>query len=249
MGVRVHLVRIDKGAAGLALVGLFAVAMAGASFGALRGRTAAPPPAPASRDLLSWARPPSAGPAGPADLTAFLARRQASLVQAEAVTPPADAPAARITAAEAQALASRCAPSAPASALVSIVRVESGFMPYLIRRNGAHERVFRPGTAAAAAELARSLIAEGANVDLGLAQINSRNLGTLGLSVEAAFDPCRNVAAAAEVLNRGYEQALRVDRANRPILEMAYSIYNTGRTTAGLRNGYAAKVVAARAYR
>ena len=40
-----------------------------------------------------------------------------------------------------------------------------------------------------------------------MAQINSDNLDWLGLSVEAAFDPCRNLAAAGVVLRAGYRPA------------------------------------------
>lgn len=47
------------------------------------------------------------------------------------------------------------------------------------------------------------MISAGRRVDLGLAQINSKNLGWLGLSVEAAFDSCQNLAAAARVLQAG----------------------------------------------
>jgi hypothetical protein len=37
-------------------------------------------------------------------------------------------------------------------------------------------------------------------VDVGLAQVNSANFGWLGLTMESALDPCRNLAAGAAVL-------------------------------------------------
>ncbi|MDR3509253.1 MAG: lytic transglycosylase domain-containing protein [Caulobacteraceae bacterium] len=155
-------------------------------------------------------------------------------------------PALRLTASDILRLQPQCAPATPAAALVSIVRVESGFQPLTIRVNGPHPQVYRPASVPEAVSQAQALLAGGANLDLGLAQINSRNLEPLGLSVADAFDPCRNLAGAAEILNRGYERALREDHGGRPILQMAYSIYNSGNTDRGLFNGYVAKVEAAR---
>lgn len=56
-------------------------------------------------------------------------------------------------------------------------------------------------------------------------QINSANFGWLGLTMMDALDPCRSIAAGAEVLT-------------------AYSRYNTGSPTRGIKNGYAASVQA-----
>ncbi|RAK52776.1 lytic transglycosylase domain-containing protein [Phenylobacterium deserti] len=144
------------------------------------------------------------------------------------------------------ALAAACAPQVAPVTLVAVAQVESGLDPLAIGINGAQPRALRPRTAGEAAATARRLIAEGRNLDLGLAQINVRNLGWLGLSVEAAFDPCRNLAAAARVLQAGYRPH-DAARSGTPALHIALSRYNTGRATAGLRNGYVAKVLAAAA--
>lgn len=139
-------------------------------------------------------------------------------------------------------LADRCAPTEPAKALVAIARVESGFHPFRIRLNGAHGRSFDPSSAEEAVRLASDLIASGQSVDLGLAQINSRNLRWLNLSVENAFDPCRNLAAAGQVLARGYRTALRTSRPGQSLLHTAYSLYNTGDPARGIANGYADRI-------
>ena len=152
----------------------------------------------------------------------------------------------RLTRGVVTGLAARCAPSTPTSALVSIAQVESGLAPLAIRINHSGGRVLSPADKASAIASAQALIDQGRNVDLGLAQINSRNLGWLGLSVADAFDPCRNLAAAAQILDRGYAEALQVDRTDRPILQMAYSLYNSGDVARGWSNGYVAKVEAAR---
>ena len=79
--------------------------------------------------------------------------------------------------------------------------------------------------------------------DLGLGQINSANLSRLGLSIEAAFDPCRNLTAAAQILSEGYAKARPRHADDQAALRAALSLYNTGDETRGLRNGYVAKVL------
>ncbi len=41
-------------------------------------------------------------------------------------------------------------------------------------------------------------------IDVGLAQVNSANFGWLGLTMQTAMDPCRNLAAGARVLLAKY---------------------------------------------
>ena len=134
----------------------------------------------------------------------------------------------RLRASAVTKLADRCAPTAPASVLAAIVQVESGGDPLRIGVNGARRRVNSSASKATAVALAGQLIARGDSIDLGLAQINSRNLAGLGLSLDEVFDPCANLAAAATMINRGYAAALKAGEPNRPILQMAYSIYNSG---------------------
>lgn len=147
--------------------------------------------------------------------------------------------------AEAMILAERCAPAVAAPTLMSIVRVESGFNPLAIGVNGLPRVVIRAESPAAAARQASALIAGGRSVDLGLAQINSKNLRRLGLSVEDAFDPCRNLAAAATVLQEGYVRSRPGQMGAQPALLQALSYYNTGHPRRGFANGYVAKVTAA----
>ncbi|WP_017162355.1 lytic transglycosylase domain-containing protein, partial [Xanthomonas phaseoli] len=98
-----------------------------------------------------------------------------------------------------------------------------------------------PSDAADAAKLARQMIAKGYSVDLGLMQVNSRNLGWLGYTVEEMFEPCKNIRAGAEVLRRAYYQAIRTHGEGQPALRVALSLYNTGDMQRGFRNGYVAR--------
>jgi type IV secretion system protein VirB1 len=143
------------------------------------------------------------------------------------------------------ALAAQCAPGVAPETLLSVAHAESSLDPFAIGVNNGPP-VRQPRTAAEAAALARVLLSRGYNIDLGIGQINSRNLGWLGLSVEAAFDPCRNLAAAARVLRANYSAASR-RYAGAGALGAALSMYNTGHPGRGYRNGYVARVYRAAA--
>jgi type IV secretion system protein VirB1 len=74
-------------------------------------------------------------------------------------------------------------------------------------------------------------VGRGDSVDMGLVQINSKNLPALGLTVEQVFDPCTNMAAGAHILATGYQKA--------GSLGGALSIYNTGRPDSTVGANYA----------
>jgi type IV secretion system protein VirB1 len=135
-------------------------------------------------------------------------------------------------------LAAQCAPAVAPETLLSVVQVESRFDPLAIGVNGKPRVAISPSTPREAVAKASALIAAGRSVDLGLAQINSKNLGWLGLTVDGAFDPCRNLAAAARVLQVGYEGGADAQ----PALRRALSRYNSGDARRGFANGYVAKV-------
>lgn len=139
-------------------------------------------------------------------------------------------------------LAKRCAPTVAPMTMVSIVQVESRGNPLAINVNRAPD----PPPARSRQEAiatAERLIAEGQNLDLGLAQINSKNLASLGLTVADAFEPCRNLAASAKLLQASYLAAARL-APEQDALRMAFSAYNTGNHRRGFLNGYVAKVEA-----
>src|ERR1700722_420576 len=85
-----------------------------------------------------------------------------------------------LTPAAAMALALQCVPPSVAPIIVGIAQHESGLDPVAIHSNAN-------GT-----------------VDVGLAQVNSANFGWLGLTLQTALDPCRNLAAGARVLLTKY---------------------------------------------
>jgi type IV secretion system protein VirB1 len=142
-------------------------------------------------------------------------------------------------------LAQRCAPAVAPETMLSVARAESAFDPFVVAANTNPRRVFHPASAEAATRLADRLIGAGQSVDLGLGQINSRNLQRLGLEVADAFDPCRNLAASARVLQASYRRASPDVGSEQRALRTALSLYNTGDAERGVRNGYVGRVTEA----
>jgi len=135
------------------------------------------------------------------------------------------------------ALAHQCAPDVAPETIVGIAKTESGLHVLSVHDNTSGAR-YAPQTPDAAIVLATSLIvAQHHNVDLGLMQVNSANLASVGLSIPNAFDACHSMQAGAQILSGAFHRALRA----------ALSAYNTGDPQRGITNGYVASVEAATA--
>jgi type IV secretion system protein VirB1 len=122
------------------------------------------------------------------------------------------------------ALATACQTATDPMTILGIAAHESALDPLIIHDNADNHK-YSPTTKAEAVRFAHALTGIGHSIDIGLMQINSANFSWLGLTIEAAFDPCKSVEAGAKVL-------------------IAFSRYNTGNPSAGISNGYAQKVVA-----
>ncbi len=150
-----------------------------------------------------------------------------------------------ISLAAALVLAAQCAPTIAPETLLSVVQVESRFEPLAIGVNGAPRITVTPKSVDDAVAKAGSLIAAGRSIDLGLAQINSKNLSWLGLSLAEVFEPCTNLRAAARILQDGYARSDAVRVGEQAALKTALSYYNTGHPVRGVSNGYVGKVTSA----
>lgn len=139
-------------------------------------------------------------------------------------------------------LAAQCAPNVAPSTIAAIVHTESRGYQFAIGVNGVARQPARPKSAAEAIRVASAYVAQGYSVDLGLGQINSRNMRWLGLTWETVFDPCTNIAAAGRVLAGNY-QTVRPAYDPQTALRVAISMYNTGSQVRGFRNGYVGKVL------
>ncbi len=135
-----------------------------------------------------------------------------------------------------------CAPFVAPTTMMSIVQVESSGNPWAIGVNSGHRFRAASNYDEAVSE-AKRLIVAGANIDMGLTQVNSKTMRNLGLSVEQVFDPCTNVYAGATVLTRNYVNASKNIGNDQAALQAALSAYNTGNYHKGFKNGYVNKVV------
>ncbi len=147
--------------------------------------------------------------------------------------------------AAALALAAQCAPNVAPRTLLSVVHVESRFDPLAIGVNGAPRITVAPVSVDDAIAKAGALIAAGRSLDLGLAQINSKNLSWLGLSLREVFEPCTNLRAASRILQDGYRRSDAGRVGEQAALKTALSYYNSGDPIRGISNGYVGKVTAA----
>ncbi|WP_179403766.1 transglycosylase SLT domain-containing protein [Burkholderia guangdongensis] len=143
-------------------------------------------------------------------------------------------------------LAQQCAPQVSLSTMEAIVRTESGFNPFAI--GVVHGALLRqPASEAEAVATAQALAAGGWNFSVGLAQVNRANWHAHGLNERSAFDPCRNLAAGATILQGCFELARRARANARPdsqsTLRASLSCYASGNFSTGYRTGYVQRVV------
>ena len=140
-------------------------------------------------------------------------------------------------------LTQQCAPAVAPATMAAIVRVESGFNPYAIGVvSGRLER--QPANLDEAVATTRALEADGWNYSAGLAQVNRANCVRLGLTPQAVFDPCRNLAAGAAILQGCFERARLRHPEAQNALRAGLSCYASGYFSSGFRTGYVQRVVA-----
>ena len=137
-------------------------------------------------------------------------------------------------------LAAACGPTVHVDTLAAVARTESSFNTLAVGDNSAG-RSYSPAGPQQAVVIATALLRQGHSIDLGLMQVNSKNLRGLGMSVAEAFDACKSLAAGARILVEGYRSpGVGVDP--QPAIMRALSHYNTGNPVRGFANGYVRRV-------
>ena len=136
-----------------------------------------------------------------------------------------------------------CAPLIAPDTALAVIAVESGGNPYAIGVIGASLQR-QPRNAAEAVATVTALDAAGWNYDLGVAQINKKNLAKYGLDFRSAFDACRNVQAMQSILGDCYQRASKT-APQQHALRQAFSCYQSGNFQTGFQHGYVGRVVAA----
>ncbi len=123
-----------------------------------------------------------------------------------------------------------------------IIRVESSFNELAVNINHPEVKAEKFTEKSKTIEYAKALLAKGYNIDLGLMQINSKNLERLKMSPEKAMDPCESIRAGSQILKENYARSSAQIGEGQEALKAALSAYNTGNFKGGLSNGYVSKV-------
>ena len=137
-----------------------------------------------------------------------------------------------------------CAPRIDRTTQSAIVAVESGGSAWAVHDDN-DGRVYAPATYDTARILVETLVARdeivfghlNRGVDVGLAQINSTNFASMGVTAADMLEPCRNLKASAIILENAYvrERSLLANRAgwrgDEVALQRALQVYNSGRSS------------------
>ena len=127
-------------------------------------------------------------------------------------------------------LAEQCGSTVHPDTLQAVARVESQFNPFVIGVVGGGSK--KPKSLSEAIATAHQLHQEGRNFSLGLMQINKKNLAHFGLTYETVFEPCKNVATGAAILQECFKRAGGSTQAH---LQKAFSCYYSGNFSTGFR--------------
>ena len=163
----------------------------------------------------------------------------------------------RLSEAEFISLAGHCASAVPSDTLLAIAQTESGLYTDAISINRPRASAKRAGYAdghvilsrqprsrAEAKRWLRWLTLHHFTISVGLMQVNIETAQPLGISAEQLLEPCTNLRLGARILAAAYSEVAREIGEGFTALDAALSIYNTGDSTAGFRNGYVANVYA-----
>lgn len=132
-------------------------------------------------------------------------------------------------------------PSVSTEVVQKIIRVESGYRSLIINVNG--KAVMQFYSKEAAIKQAEKEVKEGNSVDLGLMQINSKNLNNKNFgiySIADMFNTCKNIKLGSTIFYLAYQNTPSGELYQTRI-KKALSIYNTGNAHKGFSNGYVAK--------
>lgn len=138
----------------------------------------------------------------------------------------------------------QCAINVAPSTMMAIIKTESRGNPLAVGINKGYRLQSQPKTTEQAAQWVTYLEKNNYNFDVGLAQINIKNIHKYGYKASDALDPCTNLKMASDILQKNYHGALNTSSSSHEALQKAISAYNTGNYNSGFRNGYVQKVYA-----
>lgn len=137
----------------------------------------------------------------------------------------------------------QCAPQVAENTMMAIIKTESNGNPWAISLNRGHRLMYQPKSYKQAAAWVKYLEKYKYNFDVGIAQVNVKNIHKFGFRAVDALDPCLNLKLGSYILQSNYSQAIRASKTQQEALLKAISAYNTGNYHRGFYNGYVDKVV------
>lgn len=135
-------------------------------------------------------------------------------------------------------------PYAHSSVIKAIVKVESGGDPWAININKKGVRLLaKPKTREQAQAWINWFVKNSYNIDIGIAQINIKNIQKMKLNPSDLLDPCLNLKVAGQILLSNYKNSAKQAKNSDDAVRLAISAYNTGNFRSGFDNGYVNKVM------
>ena len=139
-------------------------------------------------------------------------------------------------------LIQQCVPSIVQASMQAIIRVESNNNPLALNINKGYKLQFQPQSDGQANKWIKYLENNHYNFDIGLAQVNIKNIHKYGYKAIDLLDPCTNLKLGSKILVENYNNALPSSKSSDEALQKAISAYNTGNFYTGFSNGYVNKV-------
>ncbi len=138
----------------------------------------------------------------------------------------------------------KCAPQIAPTTMLAIIQTESKGNRLAIGLNHGKKLRYHAKSLSQAQAWVDYLEQYSYDFDIGLTQINIKNVHKLGYMGRDVLDTCINLRISSYILYNNYQKALHITHNNKQkALFMTLSAYNTGNFYKGFNNGYVHKVV------
>ena len=136
-----------------------------------------------------------------------------------------------------------CSPNVAQTTMFAIVKTESHGNALAIGLNHGKRLLYGAKNITQASAWVDYLEKNNYDFDIGLAQINIKNVHKYGYKAHDMLDPCRNLSLASQILQKDYLDAKFKSKNSKDALYKAISAYNTGNYHSGISNGYVSRVI------
>lgn len=136
-----------------------------------------------------------------------------------------------------------CAPHVAPNTMIAVIKTESKGNPLAIGLNRGKRLAYGARSMSQAIHWVNYLERNNYDFDVGLAQVNIRNIHKYGFHAADMLQPCNNLQIASDILRKNYHAALTGHIGANSALLKAISAYNTGNYNNGFKNGYVRKVI------